>query len=94
MERDVFSRSFCFDHESGDVLYPYRMRNRSTGRYAFRVSAERVVHGRQQEVEEAEMLRLVLEHNYIVRMSTLDRERDGGYRPNRPSIVAVRRSGC
>ena len=94
MERDVFSRRFCFEHESGDVLYPYRMRNRRTGRLAFRVSDTRVVHGLQREVEEDEMEQLVLEHNFKVRMSTLDRKRNGGYTPTGRSIVRVRRFGC
>jgi hypothetical protein len=90
MAEDPFSHRFCFEHSSGDLLYPVRMRNLETGRLAFCVSDTRVVKGLEQEAEEDDMVRLALERNYMVRMSTHDRTRHGGYRRDGRSILRVR----
>ncbi len=94
MDADLYCRRFCFVHESGDRLYAYRVRNNDTGTLAFRVSDQRVIKDLEQEAEdEAEMMRLVLDLNYQVRMSTLPgtRKRQGGYRRHGRSIVRVER---
>lgn len=91
MDEEFFSRRVCFEHESGAELYPVRVRRRDTGRVAFRVSNGGNTLEDSMEVDEAEMLRLVLEHGYAVRMSTLSGTKAGLYRPNGRSIIRVQR---
>jgi hypothetical protein len=89
MDDTLYSRKFCFEHESGDLLYPIRIRNLDTGRVAFRVSPTRTIKGKQLEVEEDEMLRRVLDQGYTVRMKCPESSRNGGYRRSGTSIRRV-----
>ena len=91
MAEEIFSRKLCFIHKSGAELYPVRMQNEVTGLSAFRVSDRGNKKEDGLEVGEAEMLRLVLEHGYAVRMIAADGAHRSLYRTNGSSIVAVRR---
>jgi hypothetical protein len=90
VDETLYSRRFCFEHISGDLLYPIRIRNQDTGKLAFRVSNTRVIKGQMLEVEEDEMVERVLKENYKVRMRCPETGRNGGYRRDGHSIVAVR----
>ena len=92
MDEKIFSRRFCFEHESGDVLYPYRIRSRQTGALRFVVSkiATKGKHARDID-DEDEMVRLILNEDYKVRMKDPNTAREGGYRRTSPSIIGVRR---
>ncbi|EOX4805143.1 hypothetical protein ACFKIT_003765 [Vibrio alginolyticus] len=90
MSSELFSELFYLVHESGDELYPYRIKNRDTGKVAFRVS-EGGEKGNTKEVSEEidceyEVKRLVLEHGYAVRAQTLDKTRSGLYKLGQRSI--------
>ncbi len=90
MDERIYSRRFCFEHESGDLLYPVRMKNRETGNLRFRVGTPTTKRPHELEVEEDEMVRLVLDEDYKVRMKDPETGRHGGYRKTSPSIVGVR----
>lgn len=91
---DYFSRRFSFILKSGEVLFPIRMKNRDTGRLAFRVSpggARGNTKAAALEVEdEAEMQRYVLECGYSVRAATLNKATTGLYKADGRSVVEVR----
>lgn len=78
MDERVYSRRFCFEHKSGDVLYPVRLRNRQTGALRFRVGKVTTKPPHELEVEEDEMVRLVLVEDYVVRMKDPHAGRHGG----------------
>ena len=85
-----FSQKFYFEHKSGQRLYPVTMKNRDTGRVAFRVSKLGNLKEDGLEVDEDEMVQKVLEEGYAVRMTTLDRSISPSlYRPDGHSILRV-----
>lgn len=90
MSSEIFSDLFYLLHESGDQLYPCRMKNRDTGKVAFRVSKGGEKGNTKevgQEIDcELEVKRLVLEHGYAVRAKTLDKTRNGLYKLGQRSI--------
>ncbi len=90
-EHERYSRHFCFVLQSGAVLYPVRMRNRDTGRFAFRLSKGGNTKDLGIEVEnEDRMTELALEQEYAIRMRSLDGRTTGLYRPNGRSVREVR----
>jgi hypothetical protein len=81
-------------HESGDVLYPVKMKNKDTGLVAFRVSPGGNTKVDSIEVEdEQSMLDYVLKKDYRVRASSLSavsgssKKRSGLYRISQRSIL-------
>ncbi len=87
----VFSTVFYLEHQTGDKLYPVRMKNRDTGVLAFRVSPGGTGGNTKAagiEVEdEHEMKRYVFEHGYAVRASTLNKSRNGLFKIGQRSIM-------
>lgn len=92
MDETIYSRRLCFEHESGDLLYPVRMKNHETGSLWFRVGKITVKPPHELEVGEDEMVRLVIDEDYVVRMKDPISGRNGGYRKSGRSIVGVRRT--
>jgi hypothetical protein len=89
MSTDLFSSAFYLLHESGDRLYPVKMKNQDTGRIAYRVSRGGTGGNTKEaslEVDEAEMVRYVTRLGYAVRASTRDRKRFGQYKVGERSI--------
>ena len=73
------SRKLELVHSTGALLYPVRMKNRDTGRIAFRLSKQ----GNTKEdsievVGERDMIDKVLNENYMVRAGTLEPVSRGG----------------
>ena len=94
MTEDRFGRSFCLVHESGELLYPVRVKNRDTGRLAFRVSkggtgSNTKASGREED-DESTVHRLVQHDGWAVRVSSLDRAVKGLYKIRERSIVEFR----
>lgn len=90
-ENDRFGNLFYLVHESGDKLYPVRIKNRDTGKIAFRVSKGGAGGNRKDagiEVEdEYQMKKYVLEQGYAVRASTVDKSRYGLFKIGQRSIL-------
>ena len=90
-KRNAFSELFYLLHETGDKLYPVRMKNRDTGKYAFRVSkggAGANTKSAGLEIEdEHEMVHYVFELGYAVRAATIDRSKGGLFKVGQRSIV-------
>ncbi|WP_305402237.1 hypothetical protein [Photobacterium leiognathi] len=91
MDLKIFSNLFYLVHESGDHLYPCRMKNKDTGKVCFRLS-EGGKAGNTKEVGievdcELKMKDLVLNQGYAVRAKTLDKGRNGLYKLNQRSII-------
>jgi hypothetical protein len=81
-------------HESGDVLYPVKVKNIDTGLVAFRVSLGGNKKEDSIEVEdEQSMLDYVVKKRYAVRATSLEaitgssKKRSGLYRLDQQSIV-------
>lgn len=93
MDKGIFSDLFYMVHSSGDKLFPVRVKNRSSGIAAFRVSPGGMG-GNTKEAgmevsNENEMKRLVLEEGFAVRASTVDRSRTGLYKMGQRSITGI-----
>jgi hypothetical protein len=91
MGQDQFSKLFYLAHESGDKLYPVRIKGRDTGRVAFKVSPGGDggnTNAKSKEIlDEHEMKSYVFDHDYAVRASTLNRSREGLYKIGQRSII-------
>jgi hypothetical protein len=81
-------------HESGDVLYPVKVKNKDTGVVAFRVSSGGNKKVDSIEVEDEQtMLDYVVKQKYAVRATSLtaitgsSKKRSGLYRLDQQSIV-------
>ena len=93
MSSSVFSELFYLEHESGDKVYPARMKNKDTGKISFRVSPGGTG-GNTKEAgmevdDENEMKRLVISDGYAVRAATKDKKRQGLYKIGTRSIIRV-----
>lgn len=95
MEVGSFSRAFCFLLESGEVAFPCTMKNRSTGKSTFRVSrfgGNQLNHAdekkREEEVNEEEMVRLVLEQGCCVRVQKENGEKNI-FSPSSTRVIQV-----
>ncbi len=86
-DTSLFSNLFYLLHQTGDRLYPVRMKNRKTGRVAFRVSDHGNTLADGLEIDDAEtMYDYVVNKGFAVRAATLNRSRDGLFRPDQRSI--------
>lgn len=78
-------------HETGDVLYPVKMKNTKTGKIAFRVSKEGNKIEDCIEIEDEQlMLDYVVKKDFSVRARTLptSTKRDGLYGISKRTIVS------
>ncbi len=87
---EKFAETFHFLHTSGDKLYPVKIKDRVTGKLAWRVSED----GNRKDssieaFDEAELRNYVLSRKYAVRAATKNSDRKGLYRPNQRSLVSV-----
>lgn len=92
---EVLSSKLVLVHNSGDLLYPVKMKNRDTGRIAFRLSRRGNTKSDSIEVEdESEMINKITRENYMVRARTRKHTSQGGrtglYRCNDRSIREYR----
>lgn len=88
-----FGSLFYLEHNDGDKLYPIRMRNRDTGKVAFRVS-KGGTSGNTKDVgleidDEAEVRRLVHEQGYAVRAKSRKSGKEGLYKVGQRSIRQI-----
>lgn len=85
------STRFWFEHSSGTRLHPYKLRDKRTGRLAFRVAeprtgANRVVN--QSQLDDVEdVYRHVIQMGWSVRMKSIDGSTEGLYNKDGYSIV-------
>lgn len=90
------SQRFWFEHESGKRLYPYKLRDRRSGRVAFRVApgakGANKVENQTQLDDENEVFRHVFGKGWSVRMCSLDRTVDGLYSKDGHSIIRTSES--
>ena len=88
MKDNVFCHSFYLLHESGDHLFPIKVKNKKTGEVAFRVSkGGNTIEDSIDITDEAELKRLVVSRGYSVRAATLNKSRKGLFKLERRSIV-------
>jgi len=89
--RELFSNLFYLLHQSGDKLYPVKMKNRDTGKVAFRVSRGGTGGNTKESGMEIEdeylMKKYVFEQGYAVRASTMNKSRNGLFKIGQRSIV-------
>jgi hypothetical protein len=76
---DLISKKLILVHANGANLYPVRMKDRDTGRVAFRLSKRGNTKKDSIEVvDELEMIRKVTKENYMVRARTVKPVSQGG----------------
>jgi len=85
-----YSDDFHFTHSSGDKLYPVRMKNRETGRMAFRLSLGGNKKSDMVEVDNSQDALRMVESGYGVRCSTTDGNRSGIYSAKGRSVKLVK----
>jgi len=93
-DQERFSLAFSFILESGAEIFPVKMKRRSSGNVAFRISAGGIGGNTLQqceEVDESAMIRKVLSENYAVRCSSKDGSIRGLYKQGQRSVREVRR---
>lgn len=93
-DQDRFSRAFRFVLNNGTEVFPVRMKNRSTGLVAYRIShggtgGNTLVAG--EEVDEVTMINKVLNLDFAVRCASLDGSVRGLYKIGQRSVREVRR---
>jgi hypothetical protein len=93
---DRISHRFWFEHQSGKRLYPYRLRDRRSGRVAFRIApgatGANKVENQAQVDDEEEVFRHVFGRGWSVRMRSLDGSVEGLYNKDGYSIVRTSES--
>lgn len=86
------STRFWFEHSSGTRLHPYKLRDKRTGRLAFRVVEPRAGANRvaiQLQLDNVEDLyRHVMQMGWYVRMRSIDGHTEGLYNRDSYSIVS------
>jgi len=94
MTDDRFGRSFCLVHESGELLYPVRIKNLDTGRLAFRISkggaGGNTKESGKEENDESKVHDLVRNQGWAVRASNLQKTIQGLYKVGERSIREFR----
>jgi len=89
---DRFAQSFAFVLNNGDVVRPIRLRDRDSGRVAFKVSERGNTNDDAQLVDDEETLaNLVLDRGFRVRCSTQNGDRDGLFSPKGRTVIEIRR---
>ena len=90
---ESISHRFWFQHESGRKLYPYRIVERQTGRWAFRVAPPGTGANRnenQTSLEDVEdVYRHVFGKGWSVRLCDAEGKHDGLYNKDGYSIVST-----
>lgn len=93
MSDNIFSDLFYMVHKNGRHLYPYKLKNRQTGKVAFQVSVGGAGGNTKQAGEEIDceerVKDLVVNHGYAVRVKTKDNQSQGLYKAGQRSIVEV-----
>lgn len=90
MKQTSTGHLFSLVHASGDILYPARMKNNSTGVVAYRVSLQGNTLADCIELQdEHEVLRYVRDLGYGVRAKSRTTTRNGIYKLAQRSIVAL-----
>ncbi len=87
----LLSRAFSFILHSGAEVFPIKVKRRTTGNIAFRISPGGNTVSDSLEVEEAEMIDKVLNHRYSVRCSSIDGVKKGLYIIGGSSIREVKK---
>jgi hypothetical protein len=93
-DQDRFSHAFRFVLNNGTEVFPVRMKNRSTGLIAYRISrggtgGNTLEAG--EEVDEVTMINKVLNLDFAVRCASLDGSIRGLYKIGQRSVREVRR---
>ena len=88
---DEFSYKFYLEHKDGIKLYPIRVKNRDTGKVAFRISLGGKKGNTKElglEIEnEDELKSYIFGKGYAIRVSTLDKKVKGLYKIGHRSIL-------
>lgn len=93
-DQDRFSRAFRFVLNNGIEVFPVRMKNRSTGLVAYRISpggAGGNTLDASEEVDEVTMVHMVMNLDFAVRCASLDGSVRGLYKKGQRSVREVRR---
>ena len=81
MDDDIFGKTFCLVHKNGQRLYPVRMKNRDTGKVAFRISpggkGGNTKDAGSEETNESVVFEKVTVDRWAVRVASLDRKTEG-----------------
>lgn len=89
-----FSEAFSFILHSGKEVFPVKMRSRTTGLLAFRVSPGGTggnTLAATEQVDEVTMVNRVLLDGFAVRCSSLDGLAHGQYKAGHRAVKEVRR---
>jgi hypothetical protein len=91
---EVFGNTFCLIHASGVRLFPVRIRNRDTGKIAFRISrggtGGNTKDAGSEETNEFVVFDRVIRDRWSVRVASLDCKIEGLYKLNRCSITGYK----
>ena len=95
IEQERLSTKFSFILNNGTEVFPTQMKRRDTGTIAFRISpggtgGNTIAAG--EEVDEATMVRKVLEEGYAVRCKSRDGSKTGLYKHGHRSVREIRKN--
>ena len=93
-DQDRYSRALFFVLHNGTEVFPVRMKNRSTGQIAYRVSPGGTGGNTlevSEEVDEETMINKVLNFDFAVRCASLNGSVRGLYKKGQRSVREVRR---
>ncbi|WP_273430578.1 hypothetical protein [Chitinibacter tainanensis] len=91
MTQEIQNHVFCLMHESGEALYPVKMKNRATGVTAYRVSKSGNTLADCIELhDEQEVLRYVRDLGYGVRARGKHSAQASIYKLDQRSITELR----
>jgi hypothetical protein len=97
MSGERMSERFWFQHESGDRLYPYRIKNRTTGRVAFRAAppgtGNNITENQIELDHEEDLYRYVFAMGWSTRMRSRSGSWNGLYNKDGRSIVLTSETG-
>lgn len=89
---DRFSHCFSFTLINGNEVFPIKVKNRETGRVAFRISKGGKGGNTLEagfEVDEQEMVEKVLHHGFSVRCAPQEGGANGLYSPTGRSVIRI-----
>lgn len=97
LDQERFCSRLKFVLHDGTAVFPVRMKNRDSGKVAFRLTAGNASGNTKDASEEVEnedqMIDLVCKHNRAIRLSTADGTRQGIYRRTGRSVRFVELDG-